>query len=355
MNFRILESDQIAIMRFFVWILVFCLCGFPAAAQDYRLYHELINRAEVCFFIKNNPDSAFYYYDKAFATFDFVFASDCFMSAQMAYSRMNLKYVSYLNKGFQNGVRREDLSLSKAFTPLTKPVSFSATFPAYISLRKKYLKRIRAGLLKRMTREVSADRAEKNFDMAVYAPIINKRIASFETLAKANGFPGDKLIGLSEMNIMSELGFDSADYKVPFDESYYTALSQTQIFPMLVHHECTYTWLKSYWEGWIKRGEIHPREVALLYDNILRLYDSPTFSESKGRRIAEAFVCDYGRPFGGYNINLFVSWPNLHIPRSVVDSMRARLYINPVSVDSIKKEYAEKQGWKTTFGFWDCR
>lgn len=324
-------------------------------AQDYKLYHELVNRAEICFFSKNNPDSAFYYYDKAFATFDFAFASDCFMSAQMAYSRKNPKYIGYLNKGFQNGIRREDLSLSKAFAPLTDQRTFSAIFPSYTSLREKYLKRIRTGLLRRVSRDVSADQQEKNSDMNTYAPIINKRLANFETLTKANGFPGDKLIGLSQENIWAELGLDTAYYRISFDGSYYTALGQTEIFPMLVHHECVYSWLKNYWGGWILKGEIHPREVALLYDNMLRLYDSPTFPQSQGRRIAEAFVCEYGKPYGGYGINMFVSWPNLKIPRRITDSMRERLFINPVYVDSLKKEYAESRGWKTSFGFWDCR
>ena len=43
--------------------------------KDYTDYHTEINKAETLFFMENKTDSALYYYDKVFKSYDFIFVN----------------------------------------------------------------------------------------------------------------------------------------------------------------------------------------------------------------------------------------------------------------------------------------
>ena len=357
--------------RCIFFVILLCNALHSQAQDDYRIYHRWINNAERCFFLEGKTDSAYQYYDMAFAKFDFVFAKDCFMAAQIAYYNKSGKYADYLRKGFKNGLRSEQLKSSKILASLaTDSVVFKKKFQDYKELRKLELKK--------MIQHVAQDQSEKNMPYSdndyqneyEYYHKLQVHINFIEALIKQVGFPGDKLIGIDQDNIMKELGRDSSDYIDLYDQIYkdpkyrvskmqFTTcndcIAQTMIFPLLVHHVCIYQLFANYWQKLIISGQIHPREVALLYDNSLLLYDLPKSEENRGSKIANAFSCNYTKPFGCYYINPLVYYKNINCDRAVIDSMRTALYINTIQVDSFKQIFSDKYGFKTSFGFFDCR
>jgi len=360
-------------------IFLFLLYTIHATGQeDYRIYHKMINNAERCFFLENKTDSAYQYYDAAFAKFDFVFAKDCYMAAQIAYYNKNERYIAYLRKGFKNGIRPEQLKYSEILSPLLKDtLAFKKKFNDYQELRKAYLKRINVWALKKIIQNVCQDQSEKNIyhndDVPgheyEYYRKLYPHINFIETLTRQVGFPGDKLIGIDQVNIMKELGQDSADYmdlynQIYRDPKYHTektqfyscddCVAQTKVFPLLIHHVCAYQYFSTYWEKLIISGQVHPRDVAMLYDNIVDLYN-PELDPSMIKKITDAFACTYSRPCGCYENNIFVHYKTLGCNRHVVDSMRTALYINTLEVDSAKKNFGDHRMFKTTFGFNGCR
>ncbi len=366
-------------MRSTPLLFLICLTINAHAQDDYRIYHRWINNAERCFFLEHKTDSAYSYYDLAFSKFDFVFAKDCYMAAQIAYYNKNEKYVAYLKKGFQNGLRSEQLKYSDVLAPLLKDtIAYKKKFSDYQALRKVYLKRINVWALKKTIQHVSQDQSEKNIrysdndyeDLHEYDKRLEKHISFIESMIKTVGFPGDKLIGIDQADIMKELGHDSSDYMDMYnliykDPKYHTeamqfctcgnCIAQASVFPLLVHQVCLYQHLSAYWEKLIVSGQIHPRDVAELFDISLQLYDYPAVDRKRGAKIADAFACDYVRPYGGYKISFYLHWQNFKYSNYIIDSMRTALYINTLEVDSAKNTFGSNHGFKTNFGFWDCR
>ena len=353
--------------RFFPHFCCCCLSVLFVAesyAQDYRIYHTWINNAERYFFLENKPDSAFHYYDSAFANYDFVFAKDCYMAAQIALSRKNDRYIAYLKKGFENGLTPRHLAFSKVLRPISDSTNFKKKFPGYQALRRKYLARIQINVRRMVMRHECEDQCEKNeLSPIPYSEKLNKHIEFIEHLVSSGTFPGDKLIGLDQNDIMKELGFPGEDYKDQY-EHYKThnvsasqfeecgeCLAQAQVFPLLVHHYCIFNLLSSNWNKLIISGQIHPRDVALLFDNHLRFgpdkqwwqYNSYFYCKN------ELDTKQY------YKNNLFVHYRNIKIDNRVIDSMRKCLFMNTLAVDSARESYGKLLGFKTDFGFWKCR
>ncbi|HTN17905.1 MAG TPA: hypothetical protein VL092_09510, partial [Chitinophagaceae bacterium] len=70
----------VRVYRFFM-LFCFLLRIVPVqvvSAQDYEAYHNYVNTAEKLL-VNGKTDSALWYYDQAFAAYDFVFAKDAFI------------------------------------------------------------------------------------------------------------------------------------------------------------------------------------------------------------------------------------------------------------------------------------
>ncbi|MCF8448848.1 MAG: hypothetical protein K9G49_03160 [Taibaiella sp.] len=335
----------LSLVMLFNWCLVH--------GQDYRQYHALINNAERCYFLDNKSDSAYIYYDSAFSRFDFVFARDCFLAAQLAYYDANKKYEQYLRIGFANGLSPEHLQISPVFhTLVSGNVLFKKEFPDYAVLRKKYLSRINVPVLKNITRIAVQEQTHKMLPTEQFTAKLSEHLAYIEYVIKNFGFPGEKLIGLLQPDILAELGYKNADYRAfskgraTFDgEMYYIAQSLTT--PILIHTRCPYQRLEKYWDKCIRNGEIHPDDVALFYDagfNFLK------FPHSEQISLAKDFSCDrYFMPTACFRKNPLTRSVVSHISKRIVDSMRATIFINPLRVDSAKKAFGQVHRMPTCF------
>ncbi|MBX2905360.1 MAG: hypothetical protein KF744_04935 [Taibaiella sp.] len=337
-------------IRYPLLAAVFVLWTVIAKGQSYFNYHRLVNSAERCFFLENKTDSAYFYYDQAFADFDFVFAKDCFMAAQIAYYNKSNKYIAYLKKGFKNGLKWQELKLSPVLKPLiSDTVGFKRKFKEYPAQRKAYLRRINWHVWKHVRDDFIADQKEKLLPAEQYGHLVAGRIATLKALVDIVGFPGDRLIGISQLNMMKELGENGEDYPGGMSSpDVYDGLSEHHLFPLLIHYPCSYDVFEKDWLRFIEKGQVHPGDVALLYDNRwlkLNQWHKSQYTE---------FLCGYTTPKGGYRKFSFIPYPR-DLKWDTVDSMRAALFINPVAVDSAKHAFGSTHGFNTEFGYWDCR
>ncbi|HRB70713.1 MAG TPA: hypothetical protein PK776_02585 [Flavobacterium sp.] len=93
----------------------------------------------------------------------------------------------------------------------------------------------------------------------------------------------------------------------------------------------------------IKKGNIHPRDVGLIYDNAYR-YKSEF-----------PYYCDKIKLTGAYLLNPAALGHIKNINLDTVNAMRKKMLIVSTMVDAKKKDYEIKYGFKLFSGFWDCR
>jgi hypothetical protein len=325
---------------------------FPAISQkpNYEIYHSYINKAEELFFIENKPDSSLYYYKKAFTEFDFVFAKDPLNAAQIAYFS-HKPFEEFLVKGFENGLKLSHLASIKLFAPIyNELLNNKVLLDKYSVCRQKYIKRLDLNYLSYVYEKAISDQIDKKKEN--YDDILFANMGDWLTRIRLKGFPGDKIIGIDDRNIFSETGkpdMDIDQIKTKFGNrlSYFTAddriLSSSFIMIMLIHNQCSYHELKNIFGELVKKGEIHPREVGVIYDNQFRKINS------------NSYRCQILSPTDGlFYLNIFCPYNQLVCSEKQADIMREKWFIVPLSVDKMKKEFEKKYGFKLFYGFWNC-
>jgi hypothetical protein len=318
---------------------------------NYEIYHGYINKAEEQFFVENKADSSLYFYKKAFSEFDFVFVKDPLNAAQIAYYS-HLPYEEFLVKGFENGLKFSHLASIKLFSPIYGDLLNNKSLQnKYAICRKKYIQRLDLSYLSYLYKKGILDQIDKNKDN--YDEIKLMGMEQWLKIIQLKGFPGDKIIGIDDKNIFHETGnpgndIDQVKIKYSNKLSYYTAdeeiLSSHYMMIILVHKWCAFNDLKTIFEELIRKGEIHPREVGLLYDNMFRNNDA-----------AAPYRCQPPSSTEGlFYLNLFCPYKQLACSEKQSDLLRQKWFIVPLSIDKIKMEYEQKFGFRMFYGFWNC-
>ncbi len=330
-----------------------------AQEKNYRDYHNLINKAEECCFIKNNVDSCFYYFTKAFSSYDFVFAKDCIEAAQIALNnnRENLLF-DFLKKAFQNGFKLSnlyDITNNEGFTASFYRIDTTSNFynrllKMYPEARKHFIKRINFGVLNIITRIAAIDRAYKSnpYDYFTFS-IFEKNFKSIDSLLKLDLFPSEKIVGIDQENIFKEMGIPFHDLNDWYDilknlsgvKTYKSLfnLRENEISSMLVyaplyHYDSTYTAIKMSIPHLIESGLMHPREIASLHDKYVIMFVMKAFTKGK----MESFPIVSS---AGSNILFFdQSKEN----RKNVNALRRTYNIASIETDSAKKAYEKRTG-----------
>jgi hypothetical protein len=336
-------------------IIIFFTIQFVANCQDinYYDYHDYINKAEQHYFIDNNVDSSLYYYQKAFAEFDYVFVKDPLIAAQVAFYN-NKPFEEYLFKGFKVGLRIEHLSEIKLFEPIYDKLNLNETLQAeYRKRRKLYLESIDFSYRLQMSKMFIADQKDKHKND--YERIKFDKMGELLKLINSKGFPGAKIIGIDDNKMFSEIGkpefeADSIFKKYGKDLKHLPYLSLDEetlstkfIMVILFHNKCSYSELEKSIDNLIARGEVHPREIGIIYDNMFINNRNVKF---QCKRPDQDSVVLRLNPFGNYA-------PVNNIQEKV-DSLRKSWHIVPLSVDMAKKYYEKEFGFKLSFGFWGC-
>lgn len=96
-------------MKFLFFTLLFSINLYCYNQNNYFIYHNKINDAEILYFMENEVDSSLAIYDEVFNTYEFVFLKDLLNAAQIAvYNKRD--YEKYLLKSFEFGFKIDDLS-----------------------------------------------------------------------------------------------------------------------------------------------------------------------------------------------------------------------------------------------------
>ena len=334
--------------------LFFCFNSYVVSQQpNYTLYHSYINTAEKLFFIDNKADSSLYYYEKAFNTFDFIFVKDLVNAAQIAYFS-NKPFKNYLAKGFDFGLKIPHLYSINLFKPIYNDLVNDKYLQKEYSIRReKYIKHIDFEYLSFVYKMYISDQLDKRKSKEEYDEIKLKDINLLRNKIKTKGFPSAKKIGIDDKTIFSEIGKPDQDIdilKTKFSDKldYLSAdeeiLSSKFIFVILIHNKCAYNELSDLFKDLLMKGEIHPREIGLLYDNMYR-------NEVNTKKYdCKALNSDTGLFF----LNMFCPYNQMFCSEDQSDLLREKWSIVPLAVDRAKKEYERLYGFKLFFGFWGC-
>ena len=341
--------------------------------SNYIEYHKMINNAEQSIFIDSNFTKGIGWYRSAFEKYDFVFAADCLTAIQISlYANDEQSFINFVRKGFENGLILRHL---KKVTFINKHSLYkkdSLLFERIYALdRSKYLSRIDTVVLKKMYDLFSKDQLTKNslilpngkFESINahekrYIPLIKSSIVELRKLVNENGFISDRLIGISQKDIMKELNL-----KCPDMEEYYwfnknrnpcvieiaqfkideLALYSEMIIELLIHHpQRDNLFTDSFYLDQINKGNIHPKDVATIFDM--------TFL-SKGLSNKSPTNVKY---FGvGIPVNLKPNTDKL--PDSFLNYYRNQFYIANIEIDRAKYLFMQRNKMYYIFGFMGYR
>jgi hypothetical protein len=297
-------------------IIILSLLSNPIKSEDidYSSYHKDINKAEKIFFIYQDFDSSLFYYDKAFLQFDFIFVKDLVNAAQIAFYAKK-PYRDYLIKGFEFGLKIKHLEDIKLFNVIYTELENDTKLKNHYTVgRKKYLEKIDFDYLLKVYHAALKDQVNNRF---VHSDTVEiEKIAQYKRWMNIKGFPGAKLIGIEDETIFAEIGKPQYDIqslkkeygdKLPnnslnnFSVTFKTGnrlvtrtlshtdslrlekglnpfgyfaeertLTSNYALYILIHHDCAFYELEKELKLAIKQGEIHPREVGTIYDDLYR-------------------------------------------------------------------------------------
>ena len=336
----------------FLLIILFSF-HFFSQEKNYIEYHERINKAEELFFKQGKADSALYFYDKVLNEYDFVFVKDYINAAQISlYSKK--PYKKYIEQGFKQGLKLshfEDIPLFKKELSQLKKDKRLLTF--FMSERKKYLNKIDFDYLNWIYKLTIKDQQNKH-------QFIKQNDKYYETVymlsqkiidsVKIKGFPSDRLIGISDSLIFKEINKpwldlyeqrknDSRLFYLTSDEN---TISGFFVDIIMLHNPCSYDLYEDVFLKEIEKGNLHPRQVGMFFDNYYRFINSlPGYCKQINRE--KMF---YLNKFTDYS-----KWTNI----KETDELRKKFCITSVELDNIKMEYQLKHGFKLFSGFWSCR
>lgn len=264
-------------MKKLIIIIYFFTISQSFSQKSYVDYHKQINKAEELYFKENKKDSAFIYYDKTFNEFnEFIFLKDILNCLQLSILEKR-EYEKYIELGFNNGLKLLDLNNFPIIK--NKKINILKFQKKYDQIRKKYIKKIDLEYLQWVYNLTGEDQIVKERNDGFYENIyLPKKINELKNKIIEKGYPGDRIIGITDSTIFKELNFKFyRDYtkikmvkKVKEDHGNIELLSASFLFPFHMHHYCSYYFFEDLWLKQIAMGNIHPRDVAFFHDDHCR-------------------------------------------------------------------------------------
>lgn len=352
-----------------IGIILLSVLPKPVKAQDYIEYHRQLNRADYLMFVRNEFDSGLNVYNQAFNKYDFVFVKDCVIAIQISlFRKRDQLSLRFIEKAFQNGLK---LSHLRGFHYIANSEFYrkngALVERLYIHNRPIYLKRVNFSLLNQVNRLFAADQAIKNGPQGDAKKFARFRVGyrvkikeSIEQLKKVSiefGFPSDRLIGIDQNDIMKETKMsykdlpDYFEYYGSRETSNRITLSQFQheerflsshlILPLMHHLErAYYEFPISFYQNEIKKGNIHPKDVAAINDfPYATLPPDPIGKDS--------IYYGVGVRFQAAN--------SLCIPDSLINRNRSFLGIQKIEYDRKKWQFMYEHKMDFIFGYVGCR
>jgi hypothetical protein len=378
--------------------------------EDYSIYHQYICRAETLFFINENIDSCLFYYDIAFRSFEFNYIHDLVNATQIAWFK-DRPFMDYLKKASLFGLKSNHLLNVPMFLDRHSSVSILkgdviAEFERYEKTkeykqnRKKYIQSINFEYLdwfyqfcmeekiatsdEAYENDTNKDNKEEQW-WSIHLDTLLENI-------KLYGYPGQKVIGITDNLIFAEYGKpeldmnnrrlpyqdilcvsvkdpinvvigeetltitihgdDSVCHPVIHDDAMTNDLLLVDMFHYFVSLDHSldvylYNKLQSIWEIEIRKGNMHPRMMAFLHDVMHSIHTSFAISFAEFEKLKETGV---GNVFSIKLDHLQVKNPNIPDP----NPFRSQYNIVPLEVDEAKMQYEEKYGFNLFWGYHRC-
>ncbi len=356
-------------LRFTLILLLTSIFWYPINAQDYRQYHTERIQADKDIFVNQNLQKGLSVYRTLFKKYDFVFLSDCITALQIAlFANDEKAFLEITEKATKNGLLpRHLLKLNYVKQHPLYLKNKEQIIAFYRKNRQHYLARLDTAALKKMYRLYAFDQTQKNprkgEDVIAYKRRykreLGQTINEFRALVREKGFPGEKLIGVDQKDIMKELKTgapDIADYyslykdigrfsteQIALDER---AFSTTILGPIIVHYSFSYN-AKAVHE--LLPDELYFREVTKgnIHPNYFAAFNDCAYMDA----LDDTKIPDLQKGDRDFGFESLHAGNNLIIPQNEVNKFRVKYYLSPLEVAKAKRKFMMEQGMHWRMGW----
>ncbi|MCG8573607.1 MAG: hypothetical protein MI810_01890 [Flavobacteriales bacterium] len=267
-------------MKRYSYLLIFCISLFSkfSFSQDYLHYFKEVARAEVDI-LDSNYSQAIKTYDELFRNYDFVFPKDALVAAQVAaFEKDAERCIEFLKIGVKNGLPPSSIMRNPHFYRLSNSTDQNTPdwtettfFDSLVYLNKQRINQQYRDTIIEMVKEDQylRDKNETFLNAVIFNHKLKPRLYK-KWMAQAHqqahtvleftkeyGFPSHKVIGTHRSEDYSKFGTN-------YSSSYATII--------LYHYDFAWQILKEELPEQLKKGNINPKQYALLRDFATRHY-----------------------------------------------------------------------------------
>jgi hypothetical protein len=331
-------------MKLSIFVCLFLISSGKLQAQDYLLYHQYINLAE-SHLVNHNSDSTFYYYDKTFKEFDYVFVKDALIAAEFAWKERNKeKTIEYLIKGATNGLRSGSIYECPILERFTNQQIYNEVYDQMKAANNEHRGRINMAMRNDWKeRSGQPSIAFNTGETGDFITSVQENVKEIMRLLAQRKFPGERSIGISEND------------KLVGDQSGFYSLA---------NYDCVITELgDSLWKQ-VKYGQLHPREFARLWEwqYVKSAHNINLVIGEVAKEWAAQNVVLYGRrneyvitnrncdELKQKNKKFGMLVPADKSEEELINKNRKEYYITSLAIDEKKKQLEASEGYRFFFG-----
>lgn len=303
---------------------------YPIDTTGYLDYHRFVYQAER-YFLDGEDARSLEVYRKVFDAYSFIFAKDAAIAAQVAAKTGALDlFLHFTEKAFRSGVMLDCLMDIPVFAQFVGGQRLKDTLEVMNEVgRKAYMASIN---LEQKQRYIQRYREEQAFKKAKafesYEQAVLANVAAIRQDIEAGGFPAGRIIGIDGPFLSPERD--------------HCQLSSEVTLISLYHYPCSYSELRELLFEEMRKGNLHPKDVAFIYE-----YEKELSKNGHNRFENRC------QPMDKESTPLYIDWEEPVDPRTfpAANALRRAFFLPPVEHSLRKKAYAEKHGTRLFFGF----
>jgi hypothetical protein len=205
--------------------------------KDYSLYHDRILIIEECTSQASFDSSIIMYFD-IFSKYNRVLAKDAYNACQIAALKKHKYFADFFYNCAKSGITKSKL-LNNGLIQSEFVLDSIKLNVLYSKGNKEYLKRIDTSLRREMIQRYETEQKIKGKEG--YSAVVKENFNRILDLAKQGRFPGEDLIGNSD-------------------------IMESIVLPTLLHYPYAYKVMESYLTDALDKGKVTPLSLILLYD-----------------------------------------------------------------------------------------
>ena len=227
---------------------------YPIDTADYLDYHRYIYQAER-YFLDGEDSLSLKVYWKVFEAYSFIFAKDAAIAAQVAAKQDSPRlFLCLADRSFRSGVMLDCLIDIPILARFIERYNLGDTLAVMNEAgRKYYLASIN---LEQKQHYIQRYREEQAFKKAkVFEPYRLAVLANIDAIRQdidAGSFPAGRIIGIDDPFLSPERD--------------HCQLSSEVTLISLYHYPCSYSELRELLFEEVRKGNLHPKDVAFIYE-----------------------------------------------------------------------------------------